>query len=79
MDSFTQTYGCMHFSVRKILPRTSLFLCRTDKIAIIDPADGAVVKWISAEGMHRKKRGEDVLNGIAFDPSTRRLWVTGIN
>lgn len=53
----------------------------SDKIARIDPATGHVVGWIDLSGLHPRRspaaRGEDVLNGIAYDPNRDRLWVTG--
>ena len=37
--------------------------------------------WIDCKGLLPKKdfipNHTDVLNGIAYDPATRRLWVTG--
>ena len=52
----------------------------SDRIARIDPATGRVTGWIdlselypTAERPHR----EAVLNGIAYDAKTRRLFVTG--
>ncbi len=53
---------------------------RSDKIARIDPSDGAVLGWIDLTGIldPRHARGqEDVLNGIAYDPETERIFVTG--
>ncbi|QNA87295.1 glutaminyl-peptide cyclotransferase [Massilia sp. Dwa41.01b] len=54
----------------------------TDVIARIDPASGKVVGWIDLSGLlPREKRGtgsvDAVLNGIAYDAKTRRLYVTG--
>jgi glutamine cyclotransferase len=53
----------------------------TDVIARIDPADGKVVGWIDLTGLKDpqwKGMGtDDVLNGIAYDPKKRRLFVTG--
>ena len=53
----------------------------SDRIARIDPATGHVVGWIDAAGLHPRRspaaRGEDVLNGIAFDSNRDRLWLTG--
>ena len=51
---------------------------RSDRIARIDPASGAVTGWLDlspiAEG--ERSAGEvDVANGVAWDG--RRLWVTG--
>ncbi|MFO7286810.1 MAG: glutaminyl-peptide cyclotransferase [Gammaproteobacteria bacterium] len=52
-----------------------------DRIARIDPRDGEVVGWIDASRVYpRSERGrEDVLNGIAYDPKSRRLIITGKN
>lgn len=52
-----------------------------DKIARIDPKTGLVLGWIDLQGLHPYRsataRGEDVLNGIAYDADRDRLWVTG--
>ncbi len=54
---------------------------QTDKIAIIDPADGRVTGWIDLTGLLTPAQASpvavDVLNGIAYDPATKRLFVTG--
>jgi glutamine cyclotransferase len=54
---------------------------QTDRIARIDPKTGDVVGWIDCTGLLPKKdfvpQHTDVLNGIAYDPATKRLWVTG--
>ena len=54
---------------------------QTDKIARIDPKTGNVVGWIDLAGLLPKKDfipdRTDVLNGIAYDASTQRLFVTG--
>lgn len=53
---------------------------QTDRIARINPADGALLGWIDLTGLlpaaDRIQR-VDVLNGIAFDPATKRVFVTG--
>eukprot|EP00928_Gymnodinium_smaydae_P041368 TRINITY_DN28008_c0_g1_i1.p1 TRINITY_DN28008_c0_g1~~TRINITY_DN28008_c0_g1_i1.p1 ORF type:complete len:378 (+),score=38.66 TRINITY_DN28008_c0_g1_i1:56-1135(+) len=57
-------------------------------VAKISPATGSVIAWIDLTGLlDRRKASEaarkrglaapDVLNGIAWDPSSRRLFVTG--
>ena len=54
----------------------------TDWIARIDPANGKVTSWIDARGLIRLRRtpnSQKVLNGIAYDPATKRLFVTGKN
>ncbi len=53
---------------------------KTDRIAQIDPGTGRVIGSIHLEGIlpdSQKGGPEDVLNGIAHDPATGRLWVTG--
>jgi glutamine cyclotransferase len=56
----------------------------TDRIAVIDPASGAVEAWLDLSALRRgfvKPAGwneaEDVLNGIAFDPGSGHFFVTG--
>ena len=50
-----------------------------DRIARISPADGRVLGWIDLADIypHSARGGDDVLNGIAYDAATRRLFVTG--
>ncbi len=54
---------------------------QTDRIARIDPKTGDVVGWIDCKGLLPMKdfipQHTDVLNGIAYDAATKRLWVTG--
>jgi glutaminyl-peptide cyclotransferase len=54
---------------------------QTDWIARIDPDTGEVVAWIDLTGIlpeHDRIAGHtDVLNGIAYDSSKDRLFVTG--
>ncbi|MGE0593434.1 MAG: glutaminyl-peptide cyclotransferase [Vicinamibacterales bacterium] len=52
---------------------------RSDRIAVIDPALGDVVGWVDLAGLlpDRRPLGDDVLNGIAHDAATGRLFVTG--
>ncbi|MBZ5576772.1 MAG: glutaminyl-peptide cyclotransferase [Acidobacteriia bacterium] len=53
---------------------------QTDRIARIDPASGKVVGWIDLTGIlgpEDRLRQVDVLNGIAFDAQSGRLFVTG--
>ena len=52
-----------------------------DRIARISPTSGEVLSWVVLEDLYpRSQRGyEDVLNGIAFDPESERLFVTGKN
>jgi glutaminyl-peptide cyclotransferase len=53
---------------------------QTDRIAVISPKTGKVLRWIDLSGLlsdaDRTGR-EDVLNGIAYDASTDRIFVTG--
>ncbi|MCP3920616.1 MAG: glutaminyl-peptide cyclotransferase [bacterium] len=53
---------------------------KSNRIARIDPATGAVEAWIDLSGLadFPPIDNEDaVLNGIAHDPETGKLWVTG--
>jgi glutaminyl-peptide cyclotransferase len=53
---------------------------QTDRIARISPADGKVVGWIDLAGIlpsSERTSADAVLNGIAFDPLSGRLFVTG--
>jgi glutaminyl-peptide cyclotransferase len=57
---------------------------QTNRIARIDPATGKVVGWISMAGLASPDGfyiggQSDVLNGIAYDARTDRLFVTGKN
>ncbi|WP_428568918.1 MAG: glutaminyl-peptide cyclotransferase [Solidesulfovibrio sp. DCME] len=52
------------------------------RIAVIDPASGRVVAWVDCAALARPVTAGDperVLNGIAHDPATGRIWVTGKN
>lgn len=52
----------------------------TDRIARIDPRTGAVVGWIELTGLlgHGEVSDKEaVLNGIAYDETNSRLFVTG--
>lgn len=50
----------------------------TDQIVRISPADGRVVGTIDLTDLPRPAGGvDDVLNGIAYEPSDGRLYVTG--
>ena len=53
---------------------------QTDRIARIDPRTGHVTGWIDLTGLLQpgdRRQPVDVLNGIAYDPRTDRLFVTG--
>ena len=55
---------------------------QTDRIARINPANGKVVGWIDLTGLLNpadRTSETDVLNGIAYDAKTDRLFVTGKN
>ena len=47
------------------------------KIAIINPENGIVKGWIDLTGIYKSNNTNDVLNGIAYDSQTNRLFVTG--
>jgi glutamine cyclotransferase len=49
----------------------------TDRIAIIAPDTGRVTAWLDLAALKGTRKGEDVLNGIAFDAAGNRLFVTG--
>jgi len=52
-----------------------------DRIARISPETGRVIGWIDLGGIMdagiRKRSGDAVLNGIAYDETNQRLFVTG--
>ena len=52
-----------------------------DRIVRISPLDGRVLGWIDLTSLagRSKRDREDVLNGIAFDAASGRLFVTGKN
>ncbi len=52
-----------------------------DFIVIIDPKSGAVVEILDMKGLRKlaKVTDDDVLNGIAYNPKTKTLFVTGKN
>ena len=55
---------------------------QTDRIARLNPANGKVIGWIELAGLlsPADRTGDtDVLNGIAYDAKTDRLFVTGKN
>jgi len=52
----------------------------TDLIARIDPGSGKVIAYIDLKGLlpgSEQKVDTDVLNGIAYDQETKRIFVTG--
>jgi len=53
---------------------------QTDRIARIDPKTGRVTAWVDLSGLlpdSERLNGDAVLNGIAYDPKAKRLFVTG--
>jgi glutamine cyclotransferase len=53
---------------------------QTDRIAVIEPETGQVIAWIDLTGLLTTEdlsEPVDVLNGIAYDAATDRLFVTG--
>ena len=54
----------------------------SDRIAIIDPRTGVVEGVVDLSGLLPEEEvtpSTDVLNGIAYDPATKRIFVTGKN
>jgi glutaminyl-peptide cyclotransferase len=52
----------------------------TDRIARISPNTGEVNAWIDLSSLYPRAQrdpGADVLNGIAYDASARRIYITG--
>jgi len=52
----------------------------SDKVVQIDPQWGEILGWIDLTGLRSKEaeqNGEAVLNGIAYDAASDRLFVTG--
>lgn len=49
----------------------------TDRIAVISPQSGRVEGWIDLGELSMAHKGAGVLNGIAYDSKTDRLFVTG--
>jgi glutaminyl-peptide cyclotransferase len=55
---------------------------QTKRVARISPTDGRVVGWVDLSGLltpQEEASGVDVLNGIAYDETGDRLFVTGKN
>ena len=53
---------------------------QTDTIVMISPQTGKITGWINLRGLlsqEEENAGANVLNGIAYDNETQRLWVTG--
>ncbi len=54
----------------------------TDEIVIINPKDGRVEGVVDCRGLlpnHLRKPETDVLNGIAYNPQTKKIYLTGKN
>ena len=52
----------------------------TDRIARISPLTGVVSSWVDLTSLWPRERrtpAADVLNGIAYDPAAKRIFVTG--
>ncbi len=49
----------------------------TEHIAIIDPNSGHIDAYLDLTGLKARNPMGDVLNGIAYEPQTHRLLVTG--
>ena len=55
---------------------------RTEQIVVVDPATGQVTATVSLAGLRpptTTNNADAVANGIAFDPKTKRIFVTGKN
>jgi glutaminyl-peptide cyclotransferase len=52
---------------------------QSNRIARIDPKTGRVTSWLSFTGIlnAQEAAGTDVLNGIAYDSATGRIFITG--
>ena len=53
-----------------------------DELYWIDKHTGEVQAIVDLAGLwprNQRKGRDEVLNGIAFDPETKRIWVTGKN
>lgn len=52
---------------------------QSDQVAVIDPGSGEVRYWIDLGGLNPTQQAtrEEVLNGIAYDSESGRIFVTG--
>ena len=53
---------------------------QTDSVVVIDPTDGHIESYLNCAGLlpaAERTGREDVLNGIAYDEKTKRIWLTG--
>lgn len=48
-----------------------------DQIAVINPTEGRVLLWLDLTSLRIEETSSGVLNGIAYEPNTQQLWVTG--
>lgn len=57
----------------------NLWQSREGMVVRIDPKDGKILGWIDLRGLKDEQNGPDadVLNGIAYDATQDRLFVTG--
>ncbi|WP_016607541.1 glutaminyl-peptide cyclotransferase, partial [Yersinia pestis] len=55
----------------------------SDAILVIEPENGRVVKWIELSGLQfmldSVNRNTNTLNGIAYDKSKNKIYLTGKN
>jgi glutamine cyclotransferase len=52
----------------------------TDMIVRIDPSTGKVVSYLDMKGLlpaDQRRDPDDVLNGIAYDAASRRVFIVG--
>jgi len=84
VETVTVTYGghevTMINELEYIEGRVYANIWQTDKIAVIEPSTGDVVTWIDLTGLQMELDttvGIDVLNGIAYDRETGKIYVTG--
>lgn len=54
-------------------------LWQTEQVAIIEPNSGRVEAYLNLTGLKARHPYGDVLNGIAYDPHSKRMLVTGKN
>lgn len=55
---------------------------QSDNIAIIDPKSGIVKSWLNCSELRSRTKGQsnaEVLNGIAYNPKSNTLFLTGKN
>lgn len=53
---------------------------QSDNIAIIDAQSGAVKAWVDCSELRQRTKGKsqaEVLNGIAYHPQTKKIYLTG--